>query len=313
MKIPTLKATAKVYASTNEADSDEIVQNRTKLSKAELFLKNKTEEALAKTYSGSQQELAFGITQWTSDRRGIPNPLIRGGLFCSRLSATRASCKSEKIASLSNSNVIYTGEELRQDDLSVWMSIINKGRNLTPGSPIMFTAYELIKDMKWRIHSESYTRLKDCIERLKATSLKITTKDEKGAYAGSLIRDFAFDAMSDEGKPKWQVRLEPTIVKLFINDNTTLVEWEQRRQIGTRAALALWLHTFYSSHKIPIPFTIDKLHELSKSDEKRVSNFKIRLRVALERLIETNFLSSFHFKNEMVHVTRRPYYETLGT
>lgn len=311
MKIPTLKPATKVHADTNEVKGVKDVHDKPNLSKAELFLKAKTEEALAKAYSGTQQELAFGITQWTSDRRGVPNPLIRGGLFCSRLSAARATCKSENIASLSNSNVIYTGEELRQDDLSVWMSIINKGRNLPPGSPIMFTAYELIKDMKWRIHSESYTRLKECIERLKATSLKITTKDEKAAYAGSLIRDFTFDAMSDEGRPKWQVRLEPTIVKLFINDNTTLIEWEQRRQIGTRAALALWLHTFYSSHKMPIPFTVEKLHELSKSDEKRISNFKIRLRAALERLIETNFLSSFHLKNEMVYVTRRPYYESV--
>jgi hypothetical protein len=311
MKIPTLKSSTEVQADKNTDKDAGVIHDERKLSKSELFLKAKTEQALAKAYSGAQQELAFGITHWTSDRRGVPNPLIRGGLFCSRLSAPRETCKSKNIASLSHTNVIYTGEELRQDDLSVWMSIINKGRNLQLGSPIMFTAYELIKDMKWRIHSESYTRLKDCIERLKATSLKITNKDEKAGYAGSLIRDFAFDAMSDEGKPKWQVRLEPTIVKLFINDNTTLIEWEQRRQIGTRAALALWLHTFYSSHKIPIPFTVEKLHELSKSDEKRVSNFKIRLRAALERLIETNFLSSYHFKNDMVYVCRRPYYDSL--
>lgn len=311
MKIPTLKSANKFNTETPTVDDVEVKKDQPKLSRAQQFLKAKTEEALAKSYTGSQQELAFGITQWTSDRRGVPNPLIRGGLFCSRLSATRASCKSENIASLSNSTVTYTGEELRQDDLSVWMSIINKGRNLPPGSPIMFTAYELIKDMKWRIHSESYTRLKDCIERLKATSLKITTKDEKGAYAGSLIRDFAYDAMSEEGKPKWQVRLEPTIVKLFMNDSTTLIEWAQRRKIGTRAALALWLHTFYSSHKTPIPFTVEKLHELSKSDEKRISNFKIRLRTALETLIEINFFSSYQIKNDMVFVARRPFYQGI--
>ncbi len=268
------------------------------------ILQKRTAAALARTTESAQQELAFGIAHWTSDRRGVPNPLIRGGLFGTRLSTKRQSFKAEKIASLSNSNVIYTGEELRQDDLSVWMSIVNKGRNLPSGSPIMFTAYELIKDMKWRMHVESYNKLRECIERLKVTSVKVASKDDKAAYAGSLIRDYTFDAVSDEGKPKWQVRLEPSIVKLFINDNTTLIEWEQRKLIGTRATLTLWLHTFYSTHREPIPYQVEKIHELCRSDEKRITNFKARLRTSLETLIEIQFLSAFHIKNDMVYVKR---------
>jgi hypothetical protein len=276
------------------------------------FLAQKTAEALARTQDPAQQELGFGIERWTSDRRGVPNPLIRGGLFGTRLSAKRQSFKAEKIASLSNSTVHYSGEELRQDDLSVWMSIVNKGRGRVSGQPIMFTAYELIKDMKWRIHSESYTRLRDCIERLKVTSVKVASKDEKAAYAGSLIRDYTFDAVSDEGKPRWQVRLEPSIVKLFINENTTLIEWEQRKLIGTRASLTLWLHIFYSSHRDPIPFLVQKIHELCRSDEQRMTNFKSRLRASLERLIEIGFLASFTIKNDMVHVKRSLYADQIA-
>jgi hypothetical protein len=271
------------------------------------ILRKRTAEALAKTYEAGQQELAFGISQWSSGRRGVPNPLIRGGLFTTKSSPVRQTFKAEKIASLSTTNVTYSGEELRQTDLSAWMSIVNKGRDLPSGAPIQFTAYELIKDMKWRIHSDSYTMLKDCIERLKFTSVKISTKDEKGAYAGSLIRDYAFDAVSDEGKPKWQVRLEPAIVSLFINDQVTLLEWEQRRQIGTKASLTLWLHTFYSSHRNPIPFQVAKLHELCRSEDQRLSNFKVRLRRSLETLVDINFLSAYQIKNDVVYVTRVAY------
>jgi hypothetical protein len=276
------------------------------------ILKQKTAAALQKKTEPEQQVLQLDFPQWDDDRRGVPNPLIRGGLFTTRMSAKRLSLKSEKIASLSNSNILYTGEELRQDDLTVWMSIVNLGRDQPMGDPIYFTAYKLIKDMKWRMHVDSYVRLRGCIDRLKVTSIKVTTKDDSSGYAGSLIRDYAFDSQDNNGHDSWVVRLEPTIVRLFPFDNTTLLEWEQRKQIGTRASLTLWLHTFYSSHREPLPYSVLKIHELCKSDEKKMGNFRARVRLSLETLIIVGLLTSYAITNDVIYVKRVRYCPRLA-
>lgn len=276
------------------------------------ILAMKTAAALQKKADPAQQILQMGFPNWDEDRRGVPNPLIRGGLFTTRMSTKRMSLKSEQIASLSNSDILYTGEELRQDDLTVWMSIVNLGRDKPVGEPCIFTAYRMIKDMKWRMHVDSYTRLRACIERLKVTSVKITTKGHDSGYAGSLIRDFAFNNVDEAGNTRWMVRLEPAIANLFLFENTTLLEWEQRKQIGTRAALTLWLHTFYSSHREPLSYSVTKLHELCKSEEKKIANFRARLRNSMETLIAIGLLENYAITSDVVHVKRVRFVQRLN-
>ena len=89
-----------------------------------------------------------------------------------------------------------------------------------------------------------------------------------------------------------------------MNDNTTLLEWTQRKKIGTRASLTLWLHTFYSSHREPLPYTVAKLHELCKSEEKKLANFRIRLRISMEKLISIGLLTNYSIVNDVLHVKR---------
>ncbi|MFZ3139129.1 plasmid replication initiator TrfA [Polaromonas sp.] len=281
--------------------------------KSAEFLRQKTQAALqtlgqpeppAAPANPVQPVLQLAFSKWDEDRRGVPNPLIRGGLFSTRTSKARLSFKSAKIASLSNADILYTGEELRQDDLSVWLAIVHLGRNRVLGEPIYFTAYAIIKDMNWRMHSDSYARLRNSIDRLKVTSIKITLRNERSGYAGSLIRDFLFDGLDEAGKSSFVVRLEPPIASLFLHENTTLVEWAQRRQIGSKAALTLWLHMFYSSHREPIPYSVSKLREQCLSEEKDLSNFRARLRKSLETLISVGLLVSYAILDDMVHVKR---------
>lgn len=262
-----------------------------------------------KAQQGQQQELLLqeGFPLWNDGRRGVPNPLIRGGLFTTRRTPDRENLQLQTIVSLSNFAIRYSGTELRQDDLSVWLSIVNLGRVQPLGSPIYFTAYSLIKDMGWRLHSESYAKIKDCIERMKATSLRISTAQDRDGYAGSLIRDYAFNTTNENGDARWMVRLEERVAKLFTFDQTTLIEWEQRRKIGSRALLTLWLHTFYSSHKEPIPYKVAKLHELCRSEEKNMANFKIRVRQSMEKLIDVGLLESYKITDDVVHVIRQKF------
>lgn len=270
------------------------------------FLRRKTEEALLRQ-EGAFDALQEVIPLWSEDHRGVPNPFIRGGLFTTRRSTAREAIKAQKIVSLSNYSISYSGEELRQDDLSLWVCLLTRSRAMKIGEPIYFTAYSMIKDLGWRMHSENYEKLRNSIERMKLTSVNVLTNNSQSGYAGSLIRDYAFDAVDGNGDVKWMVRLEPAITNLYNFDSTTLLEWNQRRKIGARATIALWLHSFYSSHRDPIPFSVGKIHELSRSEEKKMANFRIRLRQSLEKLVEIGFLTSYSITNDIVSVQRADY------
>lgn len=277
------------------------------------FARRKAEEAMARQATATPVALQALLPLWDEDHRGVPNPLIRSGLFSVRQTPKRESYIDEHIASLSNFHVLYRGIELRQDDLSVWMALLTMSRKFPVDAPILFSGYGLIKDLGWRLHSESYARAKECIERLKFTSLKITVADEKSMYAGSLIRDFAYDAPDGKGNnTRWMVRLESGIAKMFMNENTTLVEWEQRKSIGPRAALTLWLHSYFSSHRDPIPISVQKIHELCKSEQASMANFKIRVRQSLETLISIGHLASYSIANDMVKVEKAGYRKRIA-
>jgi hypothetical protein len=244
---------------------------------------------------------------WDDENRGVPNPLIRGGLFGVGTSAKREFLPNMPISSLSNYEITYTGQDLQQDDLSVWMSLINLARQTALSDKVRFTGYQLIRDLGWRMHSESYRRAQESIERLKVTGIKISTKDKAEGYAGSLIREYAWADADEKGNTKWMVRFEPKVSVLFMNDTTTLLEWETRKKIGPRATIAQWLHAFYASHRDPWPLSVQKLHELCRSDA-QLSTFRRNLRNALDRLIEVGFLGGYQIVNDQVHVakTNRP-------
>ena len=85
---------------------------------------------------------------WSDDMRGVPNPMIRSGLFGARNARTRQNFDEQNVVSLSNFEILYTGKELLQDDLSVWMALINMASRQPLGDAIFFSGYQLVKDLR---------------------------------------------------------------------------------------------------------------------------------------------------------------------
>ena len=245
------------------------------------------------------------LPMWDEESRGVPNPFIRSGVFSVGQEKARPFRDNEQVVSLSNYQIRVTGKELYQDDLSVWMSLICLARTGPISDVVRFTGYWLIKDLGWRMHSDSYARVKASIHRLKNNSLEIATASESRGYAGSLLREYAFTSSGQD--THWWVRFEPEMAKLLMSDTTTLLEWEVRKQIGSKATLCLWLHGFYSSHREPIAFRVEKLMELCGSKSKHLPSFKRSMNTALNQLVELKFLSSFEIDNKgFVHVSKHP-------
>lgn len=297
--------------------SDEVVGSDSRLTSSEDANQTKITAALSKislraeaARNRQKNEIDARVLQevlpmWDDVNRGVPNPFIRSGLFSVRTSSVREDLKKMRISSLSNYVVTYTGEDLQQDDLSVWMSLINLARNQPMSDSVIFSGYSLIRDLGWRMHSDSYKRAKESIERLKVTGIEISTINQDSAYSGSLIRDYKWSELDDKGNVRWMVRFEPIVSTLFMDDTTTLLEWETRKKIGTRATVAQWLHSFYSSHRDPIPLSVEKLYELCRSGDDSLSSFRRNIKNALAKLVDVEFLTSFSIINDAVHVQKR--------
>lgn len=287
--------------------ADQLVEITPEKTKQNLEkLKKRAEEAVKRSeFQIEQRVLQAVLPLWDDARRGIPNPFIRSGLFTVGSSENRDYLKDSTISSLSTYNITYTGSELQQDDLSIWMSLINLARERPMSDAIFFTGYQIVKDCGWSMNSISYKRVQESIERLKVTGLKISSKNHEAAYSGSLIRDYCWAEKDENGADKWMIRFEPRISMLFLEDTTTLLEWEERKTIGSRAKLALWLHSFYSSHREPIPNSIPKIHEMCRSRDS-LSSFRRNLRNALATLVEKQIFLSFDISNDMVIVRKNP-------
>jgi hypothetical protein len=252
------------------------------------------------------------LPMWDDDLRGMPNSFARGALFTAAKSdgkIKRDFYEGKQVATLAGINIEYRGQELRQDDYSVFLAILHFGRHYELGKPIPFTAYTMLKELGWSINTAEYKHLRECCSRLSATSVSVTqsTIDQLGGgYEGSLIRSFAWKDEKGKQLSQWVVLLEPNIAALFADPSFTLMSPAERKAIGGRSPLAQWLHSFLSTHREPYPISVTKYHELSASRSDNMNDFRRRLKVALTRLIEVGFLKEFSIKNDIVHVKRIP-------
>lgn len=90
-----------------------------------------------------QTALQFMLPLFQQDERGMPNALARGAIFnAAKTGETvkRVFHENRLVASLSNMRVEYQGQELRQDDCSVFMALLFYQREVPLGDPIYFTA-----------------------------------------------------------------------------------------------------------------------------------------------------------------------------
>lgn len=243
---------------------------------------------------------------WTDSKRAVPNPLARGALFTATKDNNREYFKGTKVTTLANIDIIYKGEELRQDDMSVLLTIFHLARQrpLSANEPVEFTAYSFLKEVGWTVNGQEYKHLQECFDRLSANQVKVLADGGKAGYAGSLVRSFEWRDSNGQSLSKWKVWLEPKIAGLFTQDSFTLMEWADRKKIGQRAPLALWLHSFLSTHREPIPLSVQKYRELSGTKEKSLAGFRMRLKAAFNKLKDCGIIESFELKNDLVYVTR---------
>lgn len=240
---------------------------------------------------------------WATEKRGIPNELIRSSLFTvGNRNRVRDNLKNHNLYVIGDGVMTYTGEELRQDDEDVWMQIVHLFQNHNTKDYIEFSPYSILKALGWSQTPYYTNKLKECLARMSATGLDIYSKSRGKGINLSLVRKFQWQDDCGNRLKKWRVWVEKEVVVLFSNSLYTKVSWDQRRALSE---LGKWLHSYYASHKVPYPIKVVTLRDACGSKTKNIKHFKEKLRKALTQLVKVGFLTEYWIDlNNLVHVTR---------
>ncbi len=252
-------------------------------------------------------ELTVEISQlplWPEVMRSLPNEILRSALFNARNRKNpRAMMRSEPVAVIGDGRISYRGEELRQDDETVWLQLVHLARQHVAGQLVEFTAYSFCKDIEWSINSKSYDRLRECLRRMQATGLDVYSKRLERGVSLSMIPFFEYeDSETRKALPRWRVRIAPELVELFGDNYFTRIEWAQRLQLPD--GLATWLHGYLATHKVPHPIKIETIARgagLTESDKPELRRLVKR---ALTNLVTCGFLVEFKIQDDLVTVKR---------
>ncbi len=205
------------------------------------------------------------LQPWPDAVRGVPNTILRSGLFAAVGRGPRRFLERQEIAALKGIKIHYTGQRLTQSDLDVWVGVLHLARLIPLGDNIEFTEKGFLRligrggkegrslgksDRLW---------LRKVFARLCATTVEV----QHGliSYAGSLVDDYWRDAESG----RYVMRLNRRMILLFGNDSWTGIDRAIRQELCGQP-LAQWLHGFYSSHAQPLKYRYETLHHLCGSE-----------------------------------------------
>lgn len=218
------------------------------------------------------------LPDWHSAKAilAIPNCILRSELFA----ATRGSntfMKRAPLKTLSGISIIYTGPRLTQSDLDVWHGILTLAKMQHDPDLVDMSAKSFLSLIGRSTGKSDREWLKNSIAKQSATTLEITHGDV--TYGGSLVDEF----YREESTGRYKIRLNKKLARLFTPAAWTAVDWAQRSALQGKP-LALWLHAFYSSHRAPFDYKVEKIMELCGGEDDNVNLFRRRLKRALDEL-----------------------------
>lgn len=235
---------------------------------------------------------------WPEPKRGTPNSFIRSALFAAIQSKDRVFLKEAVLASQKGIDVKFTGEQLNQEDLTVWETLAHLARQHPLGHKCEFTAHGLLKMLGMHTGLSQHKQLHSTILRLTACAVQIT--HEGKTYFGPLVKS----GFKNELTNHYCIELNRELIRLFGESQWTAIDWQQRQALRGKH-LAQALHAFYSSHRQPFPIKLDTLRGYVGSKNQQKAGFKVKLRGALDELVQIGFLNSYQVTGDIVSVQRQ--------
>lgn len=276
-----------------------------KVREADLRIKQSAKSAPETDFPTSVNSIAKQLPLWPEDCRAIPNVFVRSALFNARnKNIARLYLKGAEIYVIGDhGSITYTGEELRQDDETVWLQLIHLAKALPLGSPIEFTPYEFCKSLGWGTAGKDYSRLRGILTRLQAASLQAYSSYLKTGISLSMLPEFEWrDHASNANLKKYKVTIAKRLLQLFGDDRYTRLEWEQRLSLPT--GVATWLHGYFASHKDNYAVRLETIKHGCGIETKNLKHLKETIEAALKQLQACGFITSYKIIDGRVYVSR---------
>jgi hypothetical protein len=247
---------------------------------------------------------------WPDDRRGVPNVVLRSALFSAgKPTRVRKSYRDHELqAAIGTKSISYTGQQLYQHELDVWLEVLHRCRLRPAGVETDFHVHGFLKSLRRSTGNKDHKQLHATLGLLHATSIKVVVdRDERGrstGYRGHLIEKFRFN----DQLLRWEVGVNSDIAELFAPKDHTWLHIDARLDLG-KNYLAKWLHGYFSSHRKPYPVGVSRLRELSGSATSRLRRFREALSDALNEvaMVEKKHKRRFEWRlddEDLVHVVR---------
>ena len=266
----------------------------------ERFQKTAEERQKRELEELEQRETAkvIQLDLWPEAKRGTPNSALRGSLFAAISPNNRKAFERALIVDEEKLKIRFTGIQLDQSDLDVWEMALHMARVHKLGHVIEFTTHGFLKSLGRSTGKMNHEWLKKALSRLTACCVEIT--HENMTYADNLVSFWR-----DEDTGRYRLEINPKIARLY-SVGYTAVDWQDRQKIGNRKPLALWLHSYISSHAKLYPTKIETFHRLSGSSNKRMRDFKHKLNTALQHLQDKELIRGFRIEGNLVHIQNIP-------
>lgn len=254
-----------------------------------------------------QLDLIFPQVGERSDLRHIPNDYARSSLFTARNKREpRKTLMHEKLFHYNeNISILYTGIELRaEDDEIVWLQILSYGQNVPMGEPFEFSIKDLVRDVSWSKSGRNYSRVRECLSRLKANEiLALNTKAYGKSGAVSLIQNYT--AVNDaEGSPtQYRVWIDPSLIVLFAGNTFTSHAWEAYRDLSP---VARRMADYIESHQHPYPLGLEKFRKICGSTDSSATSWRQTVKKACAEIQRSKIAAAaFVSKDDQICCVRK--------
>lgn len=213
-----------------------------------------------------------GQARFNETMRICPYVFLRSTVFGLMGKGKRKYFDDALLASTDEFTVRFTGLQLDQTDLDVWLELVHLLRYQPVGSTVTTSHLALLTMLGKADSGQNRQALQRQLTRLRATAVKVCTVS--GSYIGGLIDAAAISKTL-------AIRLDPRIVELFAGNRFT------RMQHAVRCGLTpmgKWLYGYFSTHIQPPPIRVDEIQRLCGSKATNLDAFRYSLRSTLKQL-----------------------------
>lgn len=231
-----------------------------------------------------------------NEKKPVPNAMLRSSLFGVFERGERAYEQRVLKAAVNGITVKFTGQQLDQSDLDVWLGCLQLLRKVPVGTQVYFSIKGFLKSLGKNTGKSDKEWLRDSLTRLSACLIEIG--DGVNFYSGHLINDF----YRNEVEFEYTLTLNPKMLSFFSNESWTGLDFDKRKELKGKS-IAKWLHGFYSTHAKPLPYKVETLKTLCGS-KAELKGFRQTLKRSLSDVSSVTGWTYWIDESDLVNVKK---------